>query len=321
LSDHAYLESDQHRRELIRHLRARRVPVRYLYAGSGARKHRSFAEDYADEYLDGRAEHEVCTMASVLDPAAVPGQFCEIGPSNGVHTAQVLDRLSDSGFPVTRYLGLDFSAQLIDAARSRLTSQLPEKAAFETWNMELRPTDRIEAWRGPGPVVVLLVGNTLGNVEDPAETLRNVFGSCREGDVLVLGLYVALPETADELPAYYSKEPIRDMILEPLRAAGLGDCDMTLTSRFVDDEVVVNAQLTRDVRPLGVSLFQGEELRCFRSRRFHSTDAREMLHGTGWTAVTHDVDASIGHMVVLAHRRASSSMSAEIAPPPSRSRR
>ncbi|MER5262722.1 hypothetical protein ABTZ99_11655 [Actinosynnema sp. NPDC002837] len=208
---------------------------------------------------------------------------------------------------VSRYLGLDFSARLVDVARSRLAPRLPEAAAFGTWDMERRPTDRIEAWRGPGTALVLLVGNTLGNVEDPVDTLRNVFDSCREGDVLVLGLYVAPPEGTDELPVYYSAEPIRDMIMEPLRAAGLDDSDVTFTSRFVDDEVVVNARLNRDVRPLGVPLSRGEKLRCFRSRRFRPAGVREVLRGTGWEVVEHDVDAAIGHMVVTARRTASAS--------------
>ena len=298
----AYFEGERHHRELAGHLVSGHIPVRYMYAGSSAAKHFRYARQHADEYLDGRAEHEIRALKAVPGPGGWPDQLGDIGPSNGVHSRQLLTLLRSGGFEVRRYLGLDFSPELLDGAREYLGAAVPEGAAYSCWNFEYSETEVIGRWRRPEPIALLVLGNTLGNVDHPRRALRNISRSCHEGDLLVLGLYLSARGDEDRLAGYYLSGPTRDIIMEPMRSIGVRDEEVQLTGQFADGEVTVDALFIRDVRLLGTTLRAGHTVRCFRSRRFSAANVPALLADTGWDLLTCDTDPAIAHAVIIARR-------------------
>ncbi|WP_030238490.1 L-histidine N(alpha)-methyltransferase [Streptomyces sp. NRRL S-455] len=294
-------EESVYRDEVIGWLRRGVLPVRYMYAGSGADRHIRFAEEYADEYRDGRLDDETAAAVGGLGPAGVPAQMCDIGPSNGLHTAQFLDWFAGAHAGRARYLGMDFSRRLLAAARRRTRRYASVERSFAWWDVEAAATPVVRAWRSPGPVLFCLLGNTLGNVENPAHVLRNIFGSARPDDILMLGLFGPPGQGEDDADDYRSPA-IRDMILEPLSAVGIPVEGLVLRLTTVDDSVVGTVRLHEPVTLAGTRLPARHEVRCFLSRRYHPAGARHLLRRTGWLPLETHADPGHGHFVLLARR-------------------
>lgn len=294
-------EEGTYRDEVISWLRRGILPVRYMYAGSGADRHTMFAEQYTDEYQDGRLDTEIAALTGSLSPSGMPDQVCDIGPSNGVHTAQFLHWFADIHPGQPRYLGLDFSRRLLDTARTRTCSYTTIERSFAWWDMETAATPAVTAWRSPGPVLLCLLGNTLGNVESPVQVLRNIFLSACPNDILMIGLFGPPKRGRDDADDYGSPA-IRDMILEPLRATGIPVQRLALRLETVDASVVGTVRLDEPIQLAGKRLPARHEVRCFLSRRYHPADARRLLQRTGWLPLGTHADPGHGHFVLLARR-------------------
>ncbi|MFF4019875.1 L-histidine N(alpha)-methyltransferase [Streptomyces sp. NPDC001843] len=260
------------------------MPVRFLYMGSAAERHVRLAEEHPDEYLDGRSECEVDAVCAVFGGAAqAPRQMCDIGTSNGVHSAQLVAGLRRRGFALERYLGLDLSPRLLDAARARMSPHLPGDSDFTCWDIENAPTGRIASWREPGgdALLLCLLGGTLGNMEDPVQTLRHIRASCTERDVLMLGVFLP-PSPGENVVGPYATPEMRDIMLIPLRAVGLTDDQLELRVEFVDDAVTGTARLRHGTQVGDIWLAEGDEVRCFLSRRFTLDGIGRILGSSGW---------------------------------------
>ncbi|MFC1439729.1 L-histidine N(alpha)-methyltransferase [Streptacidiphilus sp. N1-10] len=302
-------ELDAVRREvLMRFVRDRYIPMRFLYAGPAVDRHLEFAESYSEDYQDGRSEQELSTLLEVLGHDGVPQQLCDIGPSNGVHSAQFVTGLSCLGLSCRRYLGLDFSSRMLDAARIRLAPDLPEDSRFAQWDFEAAPTGAISSWRRPdGAVMLCLLGGTLGNTEDPARTLRHLRASCSPGDALVLGVF-APPPPGEDVVGPYATAVMRDTMTIPLRAAGLLDQQLELRVELIDNAVIGTARIRSDLS-LGsdsdtgaVHFAAGDEIRCFLSRRFTPLDVQGLLRAAGWRPLGKSAKRAGSYIVQLAQR-------------------
>ncbi|MFD5871079.1 hypothetical protein [Streptomyces sp. NPDC060322] len=299
-------DDDVPRSVLARHLRRRRMPVRFLYAGRAADRHVQLAEAFPDEYLDGRSDHEVNTLAEVLGPGPVPRQLCDIGTSNGVHSAQLVTGLSRRGLGCRRYLGMDFSPRLLAAAEGRLASCTPVDRHFVQWDIENGPTGAISSWRrGDDGVVMALVGGTLGNVDDPARTLRHLRASCTAGDTLVLGVFLP-PSPGEDVLGPYVTPAMSEMMLMPFRAVGLADHLLDLRVEFTGGAVTGTVRLRGslvmdDVLPGGLHLTEGDEIECFRSTRFTPGAVDRLLMATGWQPLGGRADTADSYLVHISH--------------------
>jgi L-histidine N-alpha-methyltransferase len=177
----------------------------------------------------------------------------------------------------------------------------------DIWDIEAGPSDRIERWRSAreatAPLLVCLLGHTLGNLESGSQTLVNIYDSLCPGDVLLAGLTLRNP-TVDErtVLAPYRTDVFRAAALEPLHAAGLHPDDIDFAVRFVDSAVVGDATILRNIRVGDVTLPAGHALRCFYSRRFDMGDVMPLFKRSGWTVRANIVDDLREHAVVTAVR-------------------
>lgn len=279
------------------------VPLKYAYAGSAAKTHDKLArhEDYQQgagyPLLDTRWLHKLGL------PPGSAAQIAEIGPGNGRHTAMFLQALDAGGYHCERYLGLDFSSSLRSMARHHVASQVSATVEIEMaeWDVETAPTGTIAGWRGDGPVLTCLLGQTLGNVENMPDTLANIRASLQPDDRLLLGLSARTSETRSSVyVAPYNSEIFRSAALEPLRAVGVDLDDVEFDVRYEDHEVFGVCTLRKETALDGVSFPAGWAIRCFRSRRFSEREVSDLLKDNGWSDIRWAPDDTGEHLIVLA---------------------
>jgi L-histidine Nalpha-methyltransferase len=298
-----------HRDAILGHIAASELPLKYAYVGSAAITHAELADSVSYHDAAGSARHEA-SAACAIAPEAL-SQMVEIGPGTGRHTASFLSHVRQKGCRVERYLGLDFSSDLLEMARDTLVGdrdQAPGTARpaadVAWWDLEDGPTDVIERWRtDAGPVLACLLGQTLGNVESPADTLLNLSKSLRPDDFMLLGL---APRFDDSQPDRYLA-PCRSVVfrraaLEPLRQAGIPEDALELQLEYTDNTVVGTALITMPVTCGEISLEAGHVVRCYLSRRFDAPTVTSLLENAGWSLVYASLDDDGNHLAAMATR-------------------
>jgi L-histidine Nalpha-methyltransferase len=297
----ARLEDQGHRELILTHMSEGSLPLKYAYTGSAAKTHDTLARTSGYAEVIGATQFEVDTLLGALQ-AAPPRQIAEIGPGNGVHSAAFLGAVSPGG---VRYLGLDFSNTLLALAMSRIAQACPSvERASAWWDVEAGATDRISAWRDPrDPVLICLLGHTLGNLEVPTQALRNLAFSAKSGDLLLLGLSLMPPGAdKDAVLAPYRNEVFSAAVLEPLRAADIEADAVRLDLRLRGRTVLGEVTFRRPVSLDGYDFRDRCLVRCFTSARFLPGEALDALRRTGWRVCGWAVDGDASHMAVVARR-------------------
>jgi L-histidine Nalpha-methyltransferase len=299
-----YLEDALHRERIIHGMQAGTVPLKYAYAGSAAHMHDVLAHTSGYLSVVGAATHEVSALAMAL-PDKIPNQLAEIGPGNGTHTCAFLECLRQTDLSHLRYLGLDFSATLLAHACRRLGERnLVQDLATALWDIEEFHTKQILRWRySSEPLLVCVLGHTLGNLEDPVHALRNIALSTQAGDFIVASLALMPPdldETAVLSP--YRGATFAAAVLEPLRAVGLDEGVLSLELRLAERAVVGEAVFNRATTFAGCYFSRRQRIHCFTSRRYLPQEAVQMFSAAGWDVFHTAMDEDATHLVVVARQ-------------------
>jgi L-histidine Nalpha-methyltransferase len=295
-------ENSVQRAYFVHCLRNRCIPTKFMFAGSAAHLQLRYAIDYPTEYIDGRSDHEIQTLSCLLGDDGLPDEVCDIGTSNGVHTAQFINKYNKIGTGCRRYLGIDFSQRLIDGAKKRLEGVLPTDHSFLRWDIETSPPPAIPAWRTTERMLLCLFGNTLGNVDHQLQCLKNLFQIARPGDILAVGVYM-MPDSDEELLEHYSSSAVLNVALEPLRAAGIADSSFEICVRCINSAVVIYARMRETVSVLGVVIRKGEMIKCFISRRYRNAEIISLLLASGWSPIGPTVGPERGYQVLISERQ------------------
>ncbi|WP_433219085.1 L-histidine N(alpha)-methyltransferase [Dactylosporangium sp. CS-047395] len=283
------------------------MPLKFAYAGSAAFTHDRYAEtdSYAEMMASAAAESDTLLHSGLADLDL--NEIAEVGPGNGRHSVAFLGQLAARGRAPRRYLAMDFSQTLLGIAERRVRDGLGPRMRLDTevWDVEECPTGHLERWRSGGsPVVVCLLGHTLGNLEDPNQALRHLAGGLRAGDVLLASVLLRIPPgSEDSTMTAYRTDAFRSAVLEPLLAAGLDPSDLDLRIGYDDNAVVGEATLCRDARVGGTELPRGHQIRCFLSRRFTGDEVVRLFSDSGWSIRAIRVDETGNHMTVVAARK------------------
>jgi uncharacterized SAM-dependent methyltransferase len=146
-----------------------------------------------------------------------------------------------------------------------------------------------------------MLGQTIGNPDNPLRVLRNLRNSFQRGDALLVS--VALPlECADEARILrpYRNEIFTRAVIEPLQAAGIPSELVHFDLRLRGNVVVGDAVVTANVTAMGIDIAAGERIRCFRSRRFSVGELCRLVEAAGWTLVRQAQDGREEHAAILA---------------------
>jgi len=287
-------------------IEAGHVPLKFAYAGSAAYTHDQYANTIAYTDMMASAAEESGTLVSSGLCRSPVHSVAEVGPGNGLHSVALLRHLAALGVPVNRYLGMDFSATLLNITCTRLRQCFGTELVVDAkiWDIEDQSSMCVEHWRiGTDALLVCLLGHTLGNTEDPAQALTNLRTSLRDDDILLASVLLrrAVPPAEQDFAAYRTAE-FRQAALEPLLAAGLDPRDLEFTVRYENDAFIGEALLLRDARLQHANLSSGFRVRCFLSRRFDAPSVLRMFEQTGWSVRTAALDVPSDHMTVVALR-------------------
>jgi L-histidine Nalpha-methyltransferase len=300
----SFFDAPGHRESVVRGIVHGVLPLKYAYAGSAAYTHDRLAHEEGYQSVIGAVAHE----AEVITAAGVEKdltRIVEVGPGNGNHSLQLLSRLRASGENLGSYLGLDFSRTLLTLFQRNVEGRVPGLSlGFDIWDVEAGASDVIiEQWRkdNGGGIVVLFLGNTVGNVEDPVAVLRNIYESVRFGDTIIVGATLRGPDAdADKALQPYLTDVFAAAALEPLIAAGIDADALDFWPDYRDGVVIGFATVRRSVSLDGVCLEEGKTIRCFASKRFTADGIESMIREAGWRVGKTSVDSAAEHIVVAA---------------------
>jgi L-histidine N-alpha-methyltransferase len=304
-----YFESLVHREDTIRYVVSGILPLKFAYAGSAAHTHDRLARTHGYQSVVGSVDMEVRTLLKVDFPMAGLSSIAEVGPGNGTRTTDLLAALRSRGLGSRRYLGLDFSQTLLDIACAQITWTFGDtiEVTRGVWDIEAGPSCLIDAWRAEqgkaDPVLVCVLGHTLGNVEASDRTLSHLHASLRHGDLLLASVSLS-PPGADEASTLspYHTEVFRTAALEPLRCAGIDLTDIEFDVRYTGSTIIGEVTFIRTVQVGASTLPPGHKVRCFSSRRFTMNDMLSLFPDPDWTVVAHATDDSGEHACLAALR-------------------
>jgi L-histidine Nalpha-methyltransferase len=300
-------ETVDHESEFWRALKARRVPVKFAYTGEAAYTLDRVAAQDGYKSVAGTTELEVSALETVTRPQSrASWPVCDVGPGNALHSNRFLQFMQNAGYKVGAYLGLDFSSSLLNIAIQRLSESFPEVTfAGSVWDFEASPTVAIANWRPRNEsVLISLLGQTLGNPDDPVAVLRNLHASSLSDDILLIGVSLLGNQNDDEILSPYRNDIFRDAILRPLQMMGLDPSHGEFRLSFRREKAAVigyfvfNTAATLERHGEHCKFEKGEKIECFFSRRFLSGELESMLAASRWNVHSSTYDRSRSHVVV-----------------------
>ena len=107
----------------------------------------------------------------LIAPLRGPVRVVDLGPGNGVPVRGLLERLR-AGKRLERYVGVDFSIEMVAIAETNLRAWLGSAAPLVFHRRDFT-ADSLDDLRGPA-TLVLIAGGTLLNFADPVAVLRHV---------------------------------------------------------------------------------------------------------------------------------------------------
>lgn len=302
-------ESKEHEIEFWNSLKRLSLPLKFAYTGDAAYTHNKLAHLDTYHQIAGMTKIEVEPLIQYYANNNPISQLCDVGSGNGIHSGAFLDALSDKGYPIVRYLAIDFSKTLLEIGLKYLKDKFPKlQIDSATWDFERGPTKTTSRWRKNGKVLITLTGQTLGNPEDPLQVLKNHFLSSLPGDIFLLGVALFYNAEPNHFLDDYRNDIFKAAALEPLRMAGVevncGEFKLSFSKKdkTIKGEFIFSEPITLQYNDEKVSFRKGDSVHCFTSRRFEVNVIESLLKKSGWKIVETVYDDEKTHVVYLSER-------------------
>jgi L-histidine Nalpha-methyltransferase len=299
-------ETTMHERSFLQALQRRRVPLKFAYSGAAAFTHDRLTRTAGYQSVSVAAQHEIAVYLKAVGARRTSRELVELGPGNGVHSRLLLEEMNRLGTMPSRWLGLDFSATLLVIGEEHVRQHFPRLDVHTgPWDFESSETPLIAEWRQGANLLAVMVGNTLGNVDDPTAALGCVRASLTPGDTLLLGLACAGKLGERELLLPYETAEFVSAALEPLRLAGVDVAAGRFQTRFdsarraIIGDFVVGREEAVKLTGATVWLKTDERMECFVSRRFEEEDVSRLATSAGWSVLRCESDTHGTHMATV----------------------
>ncbi|MGD2062925.1 MAG: L-histidine N(alpha)-methyltransferase [Nitrospirota bacterium] len=270
----------------------RSVPCRYLYDARGSALFEAICAQ--PEYYLTRTEasilrRHVATIAATTGPV----RLVELGSGTSVKTQHLLRGYLEHGV-APRYVSVDVSVAALAMAEARLAETFPQ---VEMTGIEATYEQAFPMLRELSPVMVVFLGSTIGNFDDPAAAAfwQQTADHLRPGDYFLLGVDLvkeaALLEAAYNDAAGVTAAFTRNLFARMNRELGAG-IDLAAVEHVAGynaaaSQIEIAARFLRrqtiDIAPLGerYEIVAGEEIRTEVSRKFRVAELRRLLASFG----------------------------------------
>jgi dimethylhistidine N-methyltransferase len=185
-------EHDRFRREVLEGLdRPRRaLPSVWFYDVQGSRLFQRIMQlpgYYPTRLETGIFERHAEAMLAALPDA--PAAIVDLGAGDGAKTGLLVAAARGRSAGVL-YAPVDLSAEALDSATARMGGTWPDLGLLPVQGDYVAGLAQAARASGPGPLLALLLGSNLGNLEWPAAVglLRSLRRALRPGDHLLIGL-------------------------------------------------------------------------------------------------------------------------------------
>jgi dimethylhistidine N-methyltransferase len=142
----------------------KRLACRWFYDDEGSRLFEAICE--LPEYYLTRAEHELLTEHATAIAARLPrdATLVELGPGNAAKTRRLIEALL-ARQPRLRYVPIDIADEALDATARALAASY---AGLDVGPVAADWEEALAALGTSGPLVVLWLGSSIGNLTRPA---------------------------------------------------------------------------------------------------------------------------------------------------------
>lgn len=283
------------------------VPLKFAYVGSAAHTHDLLASTEGYAAIVGSVKEEIRVLSDGLLQSGekVPLNLVELGPGNGRHTGAFISELS-SVLPFSKFELMDYSKTLVELASQRL-SEVHPSVEFNTSQIDLEDcSSDLDFGQGDDPTLILMFGNTLGNVESWKESLGHLFDGMRPNDILFTSYAVYDPKVDPSvyLDGYRTDE-LRNAALEPLVMTGADSASVEFVVSFDAEQLAIVGKATFlaetviSCSDMEVRQSSGSSVRCFLSRRFLPDVMEAEFESLGFDLLVHEAsaDQSISYLM------------------------
>jgi len=285
-------ESKNHKKDFFNFLREGAVPLKYAYSGSGTFKHNKLAS---------RGSYHHAVTGKLGQYSYIEKRFkservnlIEIGSGNGISSVNLITTLKKSGINIAKYVGIDFSKNLMNICKKRIDEFFPElPPSFYQSDIEIEIKNNIKKVfsKSDKTNLVFMIGNTLGNVENPIKTLSNIESILKVGDYFVIGVSLLKDDQNYDYVKDYLNKVFYDACIEPFKMAGMWNKTDKLEIIF-DKDIPAILGLYYPSKDLLIKegndkfiIKANSKIRCFMSRRFTIDGLNNLLTQAGLEVV------------------------------------
>jgi uncharacterized SAM-dependent methyltransferase len=197
----------------------REVPHKYTYFDGGA----EFWNQYAHEMQEHEEASSVTSTIRLLDLNIQyldhllknydSVNIIDVGVGNAVPSKEVIKHILDQG-KLNRYVAIDISPTMLDIAAKNVNEWFGDKfkdngitTETYTYDISVEPFAPITAEPPGGPInLILLLGGTLTNFNNPQYALEVIRKSMQKNDLLICTLKLDSDKTRDQFNAVKPKQ-------------------------------------------------------------------------------------------------------------------
>ena len=298
-------EDEGQLRAFIRGLSSAAIPGKFAYVGEAAATYNAHA--LRKEY--GQVTRSVADESSLLlevwgrDLNSI-STLADIGPGNGLHSAELLQRLSAaSDWLPSKYLAIDYSGHMAELAKHNM-KRLVRKMQVKSILFDIETTFARASAHLPDvrESVYFLLGNTIGNVESIKRAIEGICSLAGKGARLLIGC--ALFDEYRSAESYlgpYRMETYIDCVLHPLMMIGVPRTMLEFSAEFNPDTRTIltlvrfKESFRANVLDENVTVKAGSTIRCALSRRFLLGEIPSLLKRWNFSVLGLAEDLPSGH--------------------------
>lgn len=283
--------------DIIGCLKNKFLPLKYAYIKTAAEYHTKFAQS---ENYDFAVVMEQEGYKFILNHLDKEINYIEIGADDGIKSIKLIDLLYGDNIKINNYCFLDFSDELLAKCKKTMTDR-GLRCNFYKCDIE-NLVDNVFLKKNKSTLFVF-IGNTLGNVEDEENVLRNFYKIMGDTDYLLLGVTLRNNNITvqQELQAY-NNMLFTDSVLAFLNYIGIKTTRNNFFIYYDEHKNMIIGEyeiLEPFIWDNEIVLNTGDKVRCFQSKRYAINECMSLFKTAKLQIQDYYIDNNEKHALFL----------------------
>lgn len=285
--------SNIQQKEIIQQLNKRISPLKYCYM-INAKEWIKFCEnDSSKNFIQSEEQllliNNLDNLFNKKELENKKLDIIEFGCGDGNDLHSIINHCESLNFQVSASV-IDLSKDFLNLISTRISSDFNisihsyvddfEHNLFENTTKKLKDSNSLSYY--------ILLGNTLGNMNNYISFLKNIFENMKEKDHLILGVHLYNEDFHNEYIHYYSSKENKLFDTSLLNFLGLDDSNDEFLVKFDEKNKSFNTYLQcrenfeLDVFNSPIKFFKEERILLCKSKKFNSIELEEELKRIGF---------------------------------------